>query len=86
MSPFAPAPKEVADRMGFIPGPHVTTGYFAMKAILDAIDQANSVDEADLHRAAEKLPYFDAQGRAALRPCALYVARNGLFEFVETLP
>ena len=39
----------------------------------------------DLTRAAAKLPYFDAQGCAALRKCALYVARNGSFEFVDLL-
>ena len=85
VSPFAPAPPELATRMGFVPGPHVTAGYYAMKAALEAIDHANSMEPEDLRRAAAKLPYFDAQGKAALRKCALYVARNGRFEFVELL-
>lgn len=85
VSPFAPAPPELAARMGFVPGPHVTAGYFAMKAMLDAIDRASSIGEDALHRAAASLPYFDDQGRAALRRCALYVARDGRFEFVELL-
>jgi ABC-type branched-subunit amino acid transport system substrate-binding protein len=85
VSPFAPAPPELAARMATTPGPHVTAGYFAMKATLEAIDRANSIDLAELQRAAARLPYFDAQGRAALRTCALYVARSGKFEFVELL-
>ena len=79
VSPFAPAPPELSARMGFVPGPHVTAGYFAMKAVLDTIDRANSIEEAALHRAA-------AAVTSVRRPCALYVARNGVFEFVETLP
>ena len=79
VSPFAPAPPELAARMKSVPGPHMTAGYVAMKAVLEAIDHANSIKEEDLHRAwaARTFP---------LRPCALYVARNGLFEFVEPLP
>jgi hypothetical protein len=85
VSPFAPAPPELAARMGSIPGPHVTAGYYAMKAALESIDRADSMDPDDLRRIAAKLPYFDAWGRAALRKCALYVARNGRYEFVELL-
>jgi hypothetical protein len=89
VSPFAPPPPELAGHYfkfaGTRPGPHVTAGYFAMKATLEAIDRAGSIDPADLRRAVTKLPYFDAEGKAALRPCALYVARNGKFEFVENL-
>jgi hypothetical protein len=85
VSPFAPAPPEVAARTGATPGPHVTAGYYAMRAALEAIDLANSLEPDDLRRAAARLPYFDAQGRAALRTCALYVARAGKFEFVEPL-
>jgi hypothetical protein len=85
VSPFAPAPAELAARMDDVPGPHVTAGYFAMKAALETIDLANSIHPEDLRRAAGKLPYFDTQGEAALRLCALYVARNGKFEFIETL-
>jgi hypothetical protein len=84
VSPFAPAPPDLAARMGKTPGPHVTAGYLALKATLEAIDYANSTEPADLRRAAAKLPYFDAAG-ASTRPCALYVARNGLFQFVEVL-
>jgi hypothetical protein len=76
VSPFAPGPHV---------GPHVNAGYFAMKAALEAIDRANSVEPEALRRAAAKLPYFDAQGRAALRKCALYVAKDGVFEFVRVL-
>jgi hypothetical protein len=85
VSPFAPATPELARSMGSTPGPHVTAGYYAMKAILEAIDRADSIDPEDLRRAAARLPYFDAQGRAALRKCALYVAKGGTFEFVELL-
>src|SRR5262245_41422601 len=75
VSPFAPAPPELAKAIGTTPGPHVTAGYFAMKAALEAIDRANSIDPEELRRAAAKLPYFDAQGREALRKCALYRAK-----------
>lgn len=76
LSPFAPGPHT---------GPHVNAGYFAMKAMLEAIDRANSLNPDELRRAAAKLPYFDAQGRAALRKCALYVAKDGVYDFVRTL-
>jgi hypothetical protein len=79
VSPFAPAPPDLAARMKFVPGPHITAGYVAMKAVLDTIDHANSSNEEDLHRAWAARPF-------PCRPCALYVARNGVFEFVETLP
>lgn len=89
ISPFAPAPPEFArgygSRMGTPPGPHVIAGYFAMKAALEAIDLANSIDPDDLRRTAARLPYFDATGAAALRPVALYIVRDGVFVFVETL-
>jgi hypothetical protein len=84
VSPFAPAPVDVAARMGITPGPHVTAGYYAMKAALDSIDRADSVEKTALERVAMRLSSFDAGGRAT-RPCALYVARNGVFEFVELL-
>jgi hypothetical protein len=76
VSPFAPAAPEVAARLS-APGPHVTAGYYAMKAVLDAIDRANSFRTEDLLRAAVVRP--------SSRPCALYVARGGNFEFVELL-
>lgn len=85
VSPFAPAPPELAKTMGTSPGPHVTAGYYAMKAALEAIDRADSTEPEDLRSAAAGLPYFDALGRAALRKCALYIARNGRYEFVELL-
>jgi len=81
VSPFAPAPPEVAARVTAGTGPHVTAGYLAMKAVLETIDRADSVDPVELRRAASTMPSFDA-----LRPCALYVAGKGRFEFVETLP
>jgi len=84
VSPFAPAPPELTARMGSTPGPHVTAGYLAMKAALRAIDRADQIHPAALIAAAGKLPEFDATG-ASTRPCALYVARKGLFEFVEEL-
>ncbi len=84
VSPFAPAPADLAARMGFSPGPHVTAGYLAMKAALEALEWANSADPAELRRAAAKLPYFGPEGRST-RPCALYRAKNGVFEFVDTL-
>jgi len=77
VSPFAPYPPAGS-------GPHVVAGYLAMKATLDAIDRANSIDPEALRRAAAKLPIFDATG-ASTRPCALYVARKGILEFVEEL-
>lgn len=85
ISPFAPGPPELEKAIGMPAGPHVTAGYYAMKATLEAIDHANSIEPEDLRRAAAKLPYFDAQGRAALRKCALYVAKNGRFEFAGLL-
>lgn len=84
VTPFAPAPRELTVRMTSTPGPHVTAGYLAMKAALRAIDRADSIDPAALLRAAAQLPEFDPSG-ASTRPCAIYVARNGIFEFVEEL-
>lgn len=84
VSPFAPAPPGLAARMGSSPGPHVTAGYLAMRATLQAIDRADSVHPAALSAAAARSPEFDATG-ASTRPCALYVARGGKFEFVEEL-
>jgi len=84
VSPFAPAPPELAARMGSTPGPHVTAGYLAMRAAIRAIDRADTLVTSKLVRAAAELPDFDATG-ASTRPCAIYVARNGIFEFVEEL-
>lgn len=84
VSPFAPAPADVAARMGGVPGPHVTAGYHSMRAVIDAIDLAGSIDPDLLRRAAARLPCVDAAGEST-RPCALYVARNGRFEFVKLL-
>lgn len=84
VSPFAPAPPELTARMGSTPGPHVTAGYLAMRAALRAIDRADTLVSSKLVRAAAELPDFDAAG-ASTRPCAIYVARNGIFEFVEEL-
>jgi hypothetical protein len=84
VTPFLPAPRELAVRMNATPGPHVTAGYLAMRAALRAIDRADSIDPATLLRAAGQLPEFDPSG-ASTRPCAIYIARNGIFEFVEEL-
>ena len=84
VSPFAPAPPELAARMKSTPGPHVTAGYLAMRAALRAIDRADTMVLSKLIRAAAELPDFDATGRST-RPCAIYIARNGIFEFVEEL-
>ena len=78
ITPFAPAPPDVAARMQTTQGPHVTAGYFAMKAVLDILDQADSSDEVELRRAATRVPNL-------ARPCAVYVARSNLFRFVEEL-
>jgi len=77
ITPFAPAPADVAGRLGTT-GPHVTAGYFTMKAVLDVLEQADSLNEAELRSAATRVPNFE-------RPCAVYVARNNLFHFVEEL-
>ncbi|HZE95966.1 MAG TPA: ABC transporter substrate-binding protein [Planctomycetota bacterium] len=88
ISPFAPAPAEFdagyARLMGVRPGPHVTCGYFAMKAALDLLDRADSLKPDDLQRAAAASPFF-IRDSTTERPCALYVARNGKFEFVQEL-
>ena len=84
VSPFATAPPELAARMKSTPGPHVTAGYLAMRAALRAIDRADTMVTSKLVRAAAELPDFDAAGQST-RPCAIYVARNGIFEFVEEL-
>jgi hypothetical protein len=49
-----------------------------MKAVLDVLEQADSLNEAELRSAATRVPNFE-------RPCAVYVARNNLFHFVEEL-
>jgi substrate-binding family protein len=84
ISPFARAPAEIAARMGKVPGPHVTAGYFAMKLALEALERSNSIDDDQLRSTLAKLRPWSPDQRP-LRPCALYVARNGLFEFVEEL-
>jgi hypothetical protein len=84
VTPFSPAPRELTVRMNATPGPHVTAGYLAMRAALRAIDRADSIDPAALIKAAAQLPEFDPSG-ASTRPCAIYIARNGIFEFVEEL-
>jgi hypothetical protein len=84
ISPFAPAPADLAARMGIVPGPHVTAGYFAMKTALETLDQADSIEQDDLFKAIQKLGSFGPNDRP-LRPGAVYVARNGLFQFVEEL-
>ncbi len=71
--------------MGVRPGPHVTCGYFSMRAVLDLMERADSLKPTDLRRAAVTSPYFYRPDYAGLRPCALYVARNGRFEFVQNL-
>jgi ABC-type branched-subunit amino acid transport system substrate-binding protein len=76
ITPFAPAPADVAARIGT--GPHVTAGYFAMKAVLDTLERADSSDEEELRSAAARVPNLD-------RPCASYVARSNRFRFVEEL-
>lgn len=85
VSPFAPAPADLAARMGTVPGPHVTAGYFAMKTALETLDQANSIEPEELFRAVQKLGSFGPTNDRPLRPCAIYAARNGIFEFVEEL-
>ena len=78
VSAFAPPPQAFAEgyaaQMGTSPGPHVTAGYFAMKAALEAIGQAQTIDPGELRRAAGKLPYFDPEGKAAFRPPAPFMA------------
>lgn len=85
ISPFAPPPPEFSKFAATSPGPHVTAGYLAMKAVLDALDLANSADPNELRRVIARIPRVDATG-ASTRPCALYVARKGRFEFVQNLP
>jgi hypothetical protein len=83
VTPFAPLP-ELEAALGRPLGPHVIAGYLGMRAALRAIDRADSLVAEKLIRAAAELPDFDATG-ASTRPCALYVARGGKFEFVEEL-
>ncbi len=89
VSPFAPPPKEFADGYrawsGLRAGTHAYYGYFAMKAAMEALSRADSLDLDLIKRAGTQLPYFDAQGATTVHSCALYVARNGHFEFVELL-
>ena len=85
VSPFAPAPADLAARMGTVPGPHVTAGYFAMKLALETLDQANSIEQEEMNKAIQKLGYFAPPYDRPLRPGALYVAKDRLFRFVEEL-
>jgi hypothetical protein len=80
ISPIGPPSKEFA--RAYEPaskrraGPHAWPAYLTMKAILGVIDQAGSHRPEDLHRAAVLHP-------TPQRPCALYVSREGKFEFVQ---
>jgi hypothetical protein len=80
ISPIGPPSKEFAAKYepatGRHAGPHGWVGYQAMKAALDVIDRAESM--ADFESVAERL-------RPARRPCFLYCARGGQWEFVEDL-
>jgi ABC-type branched-subunit amino acid transport system substrate-binding protein len=59
-------------------GPHGWVGYLAMKATLEVLEQATTGKAEELQAIARRLP--------PLRPsCALYVVRNGAFEFVQEL-
>jgi substrate-binding family protein len=85
ISPFAPAPADLAARMGAVPGPHVTAGYYSMKMALRALERSNSIKQDDLMKGLSTLGSFGPAGGQPLRPGAIYVARNGIYEFVEEL-
>jgi ABC-type branched-subunit amino acid transport system substrate-binding protein len=59
-------------------GPHAWPGYLLMKAVLAGIDRAGSCHGDKLRPAFAKDP-------SKPRPCALYVARSGKFEFLQDL-
>ena len=82
ISPIGPPSKEFA--AAYEPaskrraGPHAWPAYLTMKAVLEVIDLAGSNRPEDLHQAAALHP-------TPLRPCALYVSREGNFEFIQNL-
>jgi ABC-type branched-subunit amino acid transport system substrate-binding protein len=59
-------------------GPHAWPAYLTMKAILEIIDQAGS-------NRVENLRWAAALHGTPRSPCALYVSREGKFEFVHDL-
>jgi hypothetical protein len=59
-------------------GPHGWIGYLGMKAALEVIDRTGSTQIKDLRSTAARLP-------ADAAPCALYVARDGKFVFLQNL-
>lgn len=89
VSPLAPAPADFVPKYrafaGKDPGPHVYYGYLGGRAALGAIAAANSRDPGTVRRAAASLPQFDGKGETRTNFPALYVVKEGRFEFVEVL-
>jgi hypothetical protein len=82
ISPIGPPSKEFAiayePATGRHAGPHAWPGYLLMKAVLDRVERAGS-------RNVEKLRGAFYGNPLKPLPPALYVARNGKFEFVQDL-
>lgn len=82
ISPIGPPSAEFAaayePATGRHAGPHAWPGYLMMKALLAGIDRTGSCHWDKLRAAFEKDP-------PKPRPCALYVARDGKFAFLQDL-
>lgn len=82
ISPIGPPSKEFAaayePATGRHAGPHGWVGYQAMKAALDVLDRAESARPEEFQSIADRLA-------PARRPCFLYTARKGTWEFVQEL-
>ena len=59
-------------------------GHRMANLVLDAIERADSDDQAAIYRALASLPEFASDGQSTL-PGGLYVVRKGILEFVEPL-
>ena len=82
VSPIGPPSREFAaayePATGRHAGPHAWPGYLLMKAVLERIERARSGRAAALRDAFWENP-------SPPRPCALYVARDGKFAFLQDL-
>jgi hypothetical protein len=89
VSRFAPVPPEFAAKFrasgGGVPAADDYLGYLTANLILDAIDRTGTIDPVALFRSIAQLPDFVQSSGISTLPGALYVVKNGKYEFVELL-
>ncbi len=81
LSPIGPPSKEFASQYepatGRHAGPHGWVGYLAMKAALGVIENSKTASGEEFQSLVDR--------QTPTRPCALYVARDGKFAFLQDL-